>query len=117
MADLKALAEAVIKGDANAAVQITQDALAEKMPAGDILNNGLVAGMDVIGVRFKNNEIYIPEVLIAARAMKTAMAILEPELAKAGVEPVGKFEPLPFGFGRYKKGVKPADHALAPDGN
>jgi 5-methyltetrahydrofolate--homocysteine methyltransferase len=46
--------------------------------------------MDVIGVRFKNNEVYIPEVLIAARAMKMAMAVLEPELVKAGVKPVGK---------------------------
>jgi len=47
--------------------------------------------MDVIGARFKKNEVYIPEVLIAARAMKMAMGILEPELAKAGVKPVGKF--------------------------
>jgi len=46
--------------------------------------------MDVVGARFKKNEIYIPEVLIAARAMKMAMEVLEPELAKAGVEPIGK---------------------------
>jgi len=91
MADLKALAEAVIKGDPNAAVTITKQAIAEKMPAGDILKDGLIAGMDVVGVRFKANEIYIPEVLIAARAMKMAMQILEPELVKAGVKPVGKF--------------------------
>ncbi|GAG31374.1 unnamed protein product, partial [marine sediment metagenome] len=50
-----------------------------------------IAGMDVVGGRFKKNEIYIPEVLIAARAMKMAMEILEPELVKAGVKPVGKF--------------------------
>ena len=91
MADLKALAEAVIKGDLNTAVAITKQAIAEKMPAGDILKNGLIAGMDVVGVRFKNNEIYIPEVLIAARAMKMAMQVLEPELVKAGVKPIGKF--------------------------
>jgi 5-methyltetrahydrofolate--homocysteine methyltransferase len=91
MADLKALAEAVIKGDPNTAVTITKQAIAEKMPAGDILKKGLIAGMDVIGGRFKNNEVYIPEVLIAARAMKMAMQILEPELVKAGVKPVGKF--------------------------
>ena len=90
MADLKALAEAVIKGDANAAIAITKQAIAEKLPAEKILNEGLIAGMDVIGERFKNNEVYIPEVLIAARAMKMAMAVLEPELAKAGVKPVGK---------------------------
>jgi len=89
-ADLKALAEAVIKGDMNTAVAITKQAIAEKAPAEKILNEGLIAGMDVIGERFKNNEVYIPEVLIAARAMKMAMAVLEPELARAGVKPVGK---------------------------
>ena len=91
MADLKALAEAVIKGDPNVAVTITKQAIAEKMPAGDVLKDGLIAGMDTVGLRFKNNEIYIPEVLIAARAMKMAMQVLEPELVKAGVKPIGKF--------------------------
>lgn len=91
MADLKALAEAIIKGDQNAAVGITKEALDEGTAAKTVLNDGLVAGMDVVGVRFKNNEFYIPEVLIAARAMKMAMEILESELAKAGVEPTGKF--------------------------
>jgi 5-methyltetrahydrofolate--homocysteine methyltransferase len=91
MADLKALADAVIKGDQGTAVEITKTALEEGTAAKDVLEEGLIAGMDVVGVRFKNNEIYIPEVLIAARAMKMAMEILEPELIKAGVEPVGKF--------------------------
>jgi len=91
MADLKALADAVIKGDQNTAVEITKAALAEGMAAKSVLDHGLIAGMDVIGARFKKNEVYIPEVLIAARAMKMAMEFLEPELAKAGVEPVGKF--------------------------
>ena len=91
MADLKALAEALIKGDQNAAVEITKAALDRGTAAEDVLNEGLIAGMDIIGGRFKKSEIYIPEVLIAARAMKSAMEILEPELVKAGVEPVGKF--------------------------
>jgi len=91
MADLKALADAVIKGDQNTAVEITKAALAEGTPAKSVLDEGLIAGMDIIGARFKKNEVYIPEVLIAARAMKMAMEILEPELAKAGVKPVGKF--------------------------
>ena len=90
MADLKALADAVIKGDQNTAVEITKAALAESMPAKSVLDEGLIAGMDIIGARFKKNEVYIPEVLIAARAMKMAMAILEPALAKAGVKPIGK---------------------------
>jgi len=91
MADLKALADAVIKGDQSTAVEITKTALAEGTSPKNVLEEGLIAGMNVIGGRFKKNEIYIPEVLIAARAMKMAMEVLEPELVKAGVEPVGKF--------------------------
>ncbi|MBM4029658.1 MAG: cobalamin-binding protein [Planctomycetes bacterium] len=91
MADLKALAEAVIRGDQATAVSVTKAALQEKMAPKQILDQGLIAGMDVVGARFKNNEIYIPEVLIAARAMKMALEVLEPELAKAGVQPIGKF--------------------------
>ena len=91
MADLKSLADAIIKGDQNAAVQITKAALEEGTSAESVLNDGLIAGMDVIGGRFKKNEVYIPEVLIAARAMKMAMEVLEPELVKAGVKPRGKF--------------------------
>jgi len=90
MADLKALADAVINGDQNKALEITKSALEEGTAAKDVLDNGLIAGMDIVGARFKKNEIYIPEVLIAARAMKMAMEVLEPELVKAGVEPVGK---------------------------
>ena len=91
MADLKALAETVIRGDQNTAVEITKSALDEGTAAESVLKEGLIAGMDVIGDRFKKNEVYIPEVLIAARAMKSAMEILEPELVKAGVKPIGKF--------------------------
>jgi len=91
MADLKALADAVIKGDQSAAVEITKAALKEGTAAKNVLDKGLIAGMDIVGARFKKNEIYIPEVLIAARAMKMAMEILEPELVKAGVKPAGKF--------------------------
>jgi len=90
MADLKSLADAVIKGDQGTAVEITKAAIQEGAAPKNVLDDGLIAGMDVVGARFKANEIYIPEVLIAARAMKMAMEILEPELAKAGVEPVGK---------------------------
>jgi len=90
MTDLKALADAVINGDQNTALELTKAALAEGTAAKDVLDNGLIAGMDIVGARFKKNEVYIPEVLIAARAMKTAMGVLEPELVKAGVEPVGK---------------------------
>ena len=89
MADLKLLTEMVQKGKAKDAEQIVQKALAEKMPVKQILDS-LIAGMNVVGEKFKNNEIYVPEVLIAVRAMNKALAILEPELVKAGVEPKGK---------------------------
>ena len=90
MADLNALSEAIINGDQNTAVQITKQALDEGTDPGVILNDGLIAGMNIIGVRFKNTEVYIPEVLIAARAMKTAMEVLAPKLIEAGIEPIGK---------------------------
>ncbi len=90
MADLEALAQAIINGKAPDAKKLTEDALAEGVPPGDVLNNGLVAGMNVVGARFKNNEFYVPEVLIAARAMKGSMALLAPKLAESGVESKGK---------------------------
>jgi len=90
MADLQGLADAVIKGNQGEAVRLTQEALDEGLGPKKVLEDGLIAGMNVIGVRFKANEVYIPEVLISARAMKMAMEILEPQLAAAGVDPVGK---------------------------
>ena len=91
MADLQLLADSVIKGDQNTAVDVTKQAIADNMPAKQILDEGLIAAMAIVGDRFSKNEIYIPEMLIAARAMKSATEILEPELVKAGVEPIGKF--------------------------
>ena len=90
MADLKALGDAIIKGDQKTAVELTQAAIDEGTAPGAILEDVLIAGMNVIGTRFKANEVYIPEVLIAARAMKMAMEVLEPKLAEAGVEPLAK---------------------------
>jgi len=89
MADLQAIADALIKGDRNTVADLTSKALQEGVSSKEVLEEGLIAGMNVIGKRFKANEIYVPEVLIAARAMKAGMEILQPELAAAGVEPVG----------------------------
>ncbi len=89
MADLQALADALVKGDRNTVVEMTNAAIEEAIPPRDILEKGLIAGMDVIGKRFKANEIYVPEVLIAARAMKAGMEVLQPKLVEAGVEPIG----------------------------
>jgi len=88
MADLQAMADALIRGDRNTVVDLTKQALDEGASPKDILEQGLIAGMNVVGTRFKANEIYVPEVLIAARAMKGAMEVLEPKLAAAGVEPL-----------------------------
>ena len=88
MADLQVLAEALIKGDRNKVVELTKQALAQGTPAADVLNKGLIAGMSVVGKRFKANEVYVPEVLIAARAMKGGMEVLQPALVKAGVQPL-----------------------------
>ena len=90
MADLQALGDAVERGDRDAAVQAVNDALADGLTPEQVLNEGLITGMSSVGVKFKNNEIFIPEVLIAARAMAGAMEVLEPKLVETGVEPRGK---------------------------
>jgi 5-methyltetrahydrofolate--homocysteine methyltransferase len=90
MADLKALAEALISGKADETQRLTQEAVDGGVPVKQVLDEGLIAGMSVVGTRFKNNEFYVPEVLIAARAMNRAMEVLEPLLAESGIEPVGR---------------------------
>lgn len=90
MADLSALAENLINGKANEVKELTQKALDDGVSPGEILNGGLIKGMNVVGERFKNNEFYVPEVLIAARAMHAGMDILKPKLAESGVEPIGR---------------------------
>ncbi|MCK5528206.1 MAG: corrinoid protein [Kiritimatiellae bacterium] len=89
MSVLQDMAEALMKGKAKDVGELVEKALSEGLAPNDILNEGLLSGMNVIGARFKKNEVYVPEVLIAARAMKSGMAILQPKLAEAGVEPIG----------------------------
>lgn len=88
-ATLEQIKELLMKGKANDVKALVQKALEEKVSASDILNKGLLGGMGIIGERFKKNEVYVPEVLIAARAMKAGMEILKPALAAAKVEPRG----------------------------
>ncbi len=86
MATVQELSEAIQKGQAPKAKELTQSLLAAKTSAADVLNKGLLDGMEKIGKKFKANEVYIPEVLIAARAMSQSMEVLKPELVKAGVD-------------------------------
>jgi 5-methyltetrahydrofolate--homocysteine methyltransferase len=86
---LEQISENLIKGKANEVKELVQKALDDGIGVGEVLNNGLLAGMSVVGERFKKNEIYVPEVLIAARAMKMGTEILRPLLADSGVEPIG----------------------------
>ena len=90
MVSLNAISEALQKGKADEVKEQVQQALDEKIDAEKVLAEGLIAGMDVIGGRFKRNEIYIPEVLIAARAMHAGMSVLEPILVESGVKMIGK---------------------------
>jgi len=89
LADLSALAQSIIDGMADSAARLTADALAEALPPARVLDDGLLAGMNVVGSRFRNGEMFLPDVLASARAMKEAMALLEPVLAACGIEPVG----------------------------
>lgn len=83
MTDMAALSESVVTGDAEKAEELTRKALDEGMDPMEILNNGLVTGMDVIGEKFKNYEVYLPGLIVASRAMKAGLAILKPLLAAA----------------------------------
>lgn len=88
-AELQALADAIINGKRNDAVELTKKLIDAGVPAKRILDEGLIAGMGVVGEKFKNGEYFVPEVLVAARAMKAAMEILRPLLAASDVEPIG----------------------------
>lgn len=87
---LKEIAVNVENGDSSTVKELTKIALSQKIAAEEILNNGLVKGMDVIGIKFKNNEVFIPEVLIATRAMKAGMDIIRPFLTNERVKPKAK---------------------------
>lgn len=90
MSVLENLSTNLINGKADEVKKFTEQALEEGISPRDVLNKGLLTGMTEVGRRFKNNEFYVPEVLIAARAMKAGMQILKPKLSETGVEPVAK---------------------------
>ena len=90
MSVLVEISESLQKGKKKLVVQYVQQALEEGFAPQQILNEGLLPGMDVVGQKFKNNEVFVPEVLVAARAMNAGAEILKPLLAEAGVGTPGK---------------------------
>ena len=89
MTVLEQIKEQVIAGNAKKVKEYTDAAVAEGLDVSLILNDGLIAGMNVIGALFKNDEVYVPEVLIAARAMHTGLAAIKPLIASAGLKEKG----------------------------
>jgi 5-methyltetrahydrofolate--homocysteine methyltransferase len=84
------ISEELQKGKTKDVKALIEQALSEGVPAKDILEQGLLSGMDVVAGKFKNNEVYVPEVLIAARAMNAGTEMLKPHLAGSGTKPIGK---------------------------
>ena len=90
MPDLKQLYEAVVRGDAKTTHAITQQALAEGIDPLELVNQYMVPAMDEVGRRFEANEYFVPELLISARAMKSALDLIRPLLTARGDKPVGR---------------------------
>ena len=90
MSKLLEISEALQKGRAKVVAELVQVAIDEKIPASQILSEGLLSGMSIIGEKFSKNEVFVPEVLIAARAMNSGVSLLKPLLVSEGVKPVGK---------------------------
>jgi 5-methyltetrahydrofolate--homocysteine methyltransferase len=90
MVDLAPLSTAIEKGDRDKAVQLTNEALSAGTSAPDIINHGLQAGMGVVGEKFSSGEYFLPDMLMAARAMAAALEILKPLLGGTGLATMGK---------------------------
>lgn len=89
MPDLQKLSESIKIGNRDEAKALTQEAIDAKLPPQDVLD-AMVTAMDDVGQRFQRNEVFVPEMLIAARAMKEAIELLEPLLVEAGIKPIAK---------------------------
>jgi 5-methyltetrahydrofolate--homocysteine methyltransferase len=89
MVGFKEIQDALIKADHTELIKLVKGFLERGVPANDILNRGLIAAMEVVGERMENQEMFIPEVLQAARAMTNAIELLKPMLAKEGVAAKG----------------------------
>ncbi len=87
--DMQDISAALIEGDNETVDRLTAAALDDGVPALEIMDDGLIAGMGIVGIKFREGYVFVPEVLVSARAMKAGMAHIEPILAASGVEPVG----------------------------
>lgn len=87
---IQEISEYLQKGRAKNVKALVQQALDENLDPKEILNDGLLSAMMIVGAKFKNNEVFVPEVLVAARAMNAGLSVLEPKLIEVGNEPVGK---------------------------
>jgi len=90
MANYEALKQAVLNGEEKQVETLVNQALAEKKDPNDILVNGLIGGMEIVGKRFRGGEMFLPEVLLSAEVMHKGLDILNPLLSKAGHKGVGK---------------------------
>ena len=90
MSILLEISENLQKGKAKIVKELVNKALEEQIPAKEILENGLLSGMDIVGEKFKNNEVFVPEVLVAARAMNMGVSVLKPLLAQGDQTSKGK---------------------------
>ena len=86
---MQQMAHSLIIGDQHEVDRLTRQALDDGFTANTILDDGLISGMAVVGIKFRDNIIFVPEVLVAARAMKAGMAHVEPILSASGIEPIG----------------------------
>ncbi len=87
--NMQDIAAALIDGDHHTVDELTEEALADGTEALEIMDDGLILGMGIVGIKFRENFIFVPEVLACARAMKAGMAHIEPILSDSGIEPVG----------------------------
>ena len=88
-ADMQNIAAALIDGDHQTVDELTGQAIAAGVEALEVMDNGLIAGMAIVGIKFRENFIFVPEVLACARAMKAGMTHIEPILSASGVDPIG----------------------------
>ncbi len=87
--DFKELHKAIYEGDSEAASSLTREAVASGGPIKKILDEGLIYPMSIVGEKFKCNEVFIPEVIISAKAMQAGLKVLEPHLSSSGIKPAG----------------------------